>query len=107
MSASGVPTQIVTLEQNQEVASVSEQDSKGITIFPNPARGVFSILVDKAKYPDMKVSITDANGSLVLSRECKGEAEYLFDMGTSPQGTYYVKVKTENEILVTKLVVIK
>jgi PKD repeat protein len=107
VSANGVATQIATLAQGHETASVPENGSKGLNIYPNPAKGLFSIVVDKTKYPDMKVTITDVNGAIVTSRECKGESEYLFDLSKSPQGTYFVKVKTDTELLVTKMVIIR
>ena len=107
VSASGVSTQVVTLAQGHETASVPEDGSKGLSIYPNPAKGLFSIVVDKSKYPDMQVTITDAHGAAVTSRECTGESEYYFDLSKSPQGTYFVKIKTDTELLVTKLVIIK
>jgi hypothetical protein len=107
VKAAGVSTQVVTLMQGHETASVPENGSKGLSIYPNPAKGLFSIMVDKAKYPSMKVTITDANGATVTTRECKGESEYRFDLSGSPQGTYFVKIKTDTELLVTKLVIIK
>jgi hypothetical protein len=107
VTANGVATQIATLAQGHETASVPETGSAGFNIYPNPAKGIFSIVVDKARYPEMKVIITDASGSLVTSRDCKGESEYVFDLSKSPQGTYFVQVKTENELKVTKLVIIR
>jgi hypothetical protein len=107
VTANGVATQIATLAQGHETASVPEIGSNGLKIYPNPAKGIFSIVVDKAKYPDMKVTISDATGALVSSRECKGESEYVFDLSKSLQGTYFVKIKTATELLVTKLVIIK
>jgi PKD repeat protein len=80
---------------------------KGLNIFPNPAKGLFSLVVDKVKYPEIKVIITNVNGVPVISRECKGESEYEFDLSKSPEGTYFVKIITDKELLVTKLVIIK
>jgi PKD repeat protein len=105
VTANGVPTQIATLAQGHETASVPENGSTGFKIYPNPAKGIFSIVVDKVKYPEMKVIITDATGALVTTRDCKGESEYVFDLSKSPQGTYFVKVKTDSEFKVTKLVI--
>ncbi len=105
VTAEGVSTQIATLTQGHETASVPEYGSKGFMIYPNPAKGIFSIVVDKSKYPVMQVSITDANGATVTSRNCKGESEYQFDLSDSPQGTYFVKIKTDSESTVTKLVI--
>jgi PKD repeat protein len=107
VNATGISTQIVTLMQGHETASVPGDESGDIRIYPNPSRGLFSILVDKLKYPEMLVTITDMKGVSFIRRECKGESEYLFDLGKSPQGTYIVKISTESELLVTKMVVIK
>jgi len=87
--------------------SVPGYGLKGLAIYPNPAIGMFSIVVDRFKYPSMQVIITNVNGTTVISRECKGESEYFFDLGKSPQGTYFVKIITNAEILVTKMVIIK
>ena len=107
VNAAGVGTQVAKLVQGHETASVPENGSKGINIYPNPAKGLFSLVVDKSKYPSMQVTITDANGAVVLSRECKGDSEYHFDLSSSAQGTYFVKVKTDSELMVTKLSIIK
>ncbi len=107
VQAAGVTTQIATLIQGQETASVPENGSKGLSIYPNPAKGLFSIVVDAVKYPSMMVTISDAHGSTVLTRNCKGESEYKFDLSNSPQGTYLVKVQTDKELLVTKLVILR
>jgi PKD repeat protein len=103
----GITTQDVTLIQGHETTSVPENRSKSLSIYPNPAHGLFSIAVDKLKYPVMQITITNVSGVVIISRECKGESEYLFDLGKSPQGTYLVKIKTEKELVITKLVIIK
>jgi len=107
VQAAGVTTQVATLIQGQETASVPEDGSKGLSFYPNPAKGLFSLVADKVKYPAMEVTITDAQGKTVLTRICKNESEYLFDLSSSPQGTYLVKVQTEKELLVTKLVILR
>jgi hypothetical protein len=55
----------------------------------------------------MQVIITNINGVALISRECKGESEYEFDLSKSREGTYFVKIITDKEFLVTKLVIIK
>jgi len=93
----------------QTVTSIynHHNEIKGLRIYPNPAKGLFSIVVDKLKYPKMQVIITNINGVALISRECKGESEYEFDLSKSPLGTYFVKIITDNELMVTKLVIIE
>lgn len=107
VTAPGITTQVVTLIQSPETVSVHENGLKGLIIYPNPAKGLFLIAVDKSRYPVMEVTVTDVNGITVISRECKGESEYHFDLSKSAQGTYFIKIKTDTELVVTKLVIIK
>ena len=105
VSAAGL-SQVVTLTQGHEVASVPEHSGSGIRIYPNPSKGVFSIAVDKLKYPTIQVTISDLTGAVLRSYVYKGESEYHFDMGTTPQGCYFVKIKAGNELMTKKLVII-
>jgi PKD repeat protein len=97
----------INVSQGHVTISVPEYRLKGIYIYPNPATGMFRIEADKLRYPMMQITISNLSGIVVFTREFKGESDLLFDMSTSPQGTYFVKVKTEKELLVTKLVIIK
>lgn len=105
VSAAGL-SQVVTLTQGHEVASVPDHSSIGIRIYPNPSKGEFSIVVDKAKYPTLQVTISDLAGAVLMNHLYKGESEYHFDMGTIPQGCYFVKIKAGNELMTKKLVII-
>jgi len=99
-------TGYINVSQGHVTTSVPEYRLKGVSIFPNPANGLFRIGVDKLKYPVMQISISNLSGVVVLTRECKGESEYLFDLSKSPQGTYFVKIKTDKELLISKMVII-
>jgi hypothetical protein len=103
----GLPTQTVTLSQSLSTFSVPELPANGMRIYPNPARGMFIIAVDKARYPSMEVTLTDLAGAKVLNRKCSGEKEYRFDIGSVPQGCYFVRIDTGREVVVRKLVIIR
>lgn len=105
ISASGVSTQVVTVAQNKVTAGVSETRVRDVLIYPNPTKGVFSIQVDKTKYPEFKVQIADAVGNRVLERECSGAPSYEFDLGRVANGAYFVKILLPNETLITRLIV--
>jgi len=107
VTAGGTTTKLVTIKQSQEVAGIPDNASRGLSIQPNPAKGLFSIVVDKTKYPDMQVTISDSKGAIVISRHCAGEAEYAFDLSNSPQGTYFIKIKTDTELLMSKMMIVK
>ncbi len=107
VNAAGIATQLVKLIQGHETASIHENGLKGLIIYPNPATGQFIIALDKSRYPEMLVTVSDAKGVIVISRSCKGESEYLFDLSKSAQGTYFVKIKTDKELVISKLVIIR
>jgi len=107
VSVAGLSAQKVTLTQAHSTLSVGELAVNGIRLYPNPAKGFFSLAVDKSKYPVMEVSLIDLAGTTLLSRTCQGDSEYHFDSGTIPQGCYFVKIKTASQVLIRKLVIIK
>jgi hypothetical protein len=107
VNAPGLTTQVVTLIQGHETVSIHESGLKGLIIYPNPAKGLFNIAVDKSRYPEMLVTVSDIRGATVFSRICKGESQYLFDLSKSRQGTYFVKITTDRDLVVTKVVIIK
>jgi hypothetical protein len=40
-------------------------------------------------------------------RICKGEAEYLFDMTSSPAGSFIVKIQSDTDVLVNQVIMLK
>ena len=103
----GVSTQVVKLIQGFATETSLEDMVNGVRVYPNPTTGIFCVVVDKSKYPDVLVTISDAKGSMIMNRECKGERTYFFDLGKAPQGTYSVRIKTGTELLHSKLILIR
>jgi PKD repeat protein len=107
VTGTGLLPQTVTLSQSLSTASVPELLENGMRIYPNPAKGMFTIAVDKTKYPYMDVWLLDLAGTKVISRKCSGEKEYRFDLSNVPQGCYFVRIDTGREVIVKKLVIIR
>ncbi len=107
VTGTGLLPQVVTVSQSLSTASVPELLVNGMRIYPNPAKGLFTIAVDKEKYPYMDVTLLDLAGAKVLNRKCSGEKEYRFDIGSVPQGCYFVRIGTGREVMVKKLVIIR
>jgi hypothetical protein len=85
---------------------VEENELQGIRIFPNPSQGLFVLEVDKSQYPVMEVQLSDLAGHAMMSRICKGEDRYTFDLTGFTQGTYSMRIKTGNQIITRKIVII-
>ncbi len=71
-------------------------------IYPNPTKDYFMIICDKAE-PYM-ITIVDLNGINVLSRQIKSN-ERIIHLNNLKTGLYIVKLQTNNEVLLSKLVV--
>ncbi|MBK6964641.1 MAG: T9SS type A sorting domain-containing protein [Bacteroidales bacterium] len=103
----GKEPQKVTVTQSGSEVSVEENELRGIRIFPNPSEGLFVLEVDKASYPSIEVQVSDLAGHAIVTRTCSGEDRYVFDLTGFTQGTYTMRIKTENKIMTRKIVIIR
>jgi len=55
--------------------------------------------------PDMKVTILDVHGQVVLSKFCSNSNSYSFDLSSEAKGNYFMKIETGKKIHVLKIVV--
>jgi len=97
----------VNLTQSNSEVSVEESDLQGIRIYPNPSKGIFVLEADPARYTSMDVQLTDLTGHVILSRICKGDNAYTFDLTNLTEGAYTMNIKTENNLITRKIVIIR
>jgi Viral BACON domain/Secretion system C-terminal sorting domain/Trypsin-like peptidase domain len=107
LSTPGTLSQTVTVNQAKSNIGISEQNSQGVKIYPNPTKGVFRIVPAKGTNGNLDVMVENLSGKVLLNKECRGEKEYMIDLSQSPQGTYNIIIKTGNETVIRKLVIIK
>ncbi len=78
-------------------------------IYPNPANAITVIPVTTTKNVDANIEVTDILGrtiETIFSGSIPvGENNYFLDAGKYAAGTYFVSLKTENQIIVQKLIV--
>ncbi len=93
----GSPTQDLNLEIGFE------------KIYPNPANAITVIPIHSTKQMDAEIFVTDILGRSVANifsgKIPTGESHYFFHANDYPQGTYFVNLKTESQILVQKLTI--
>ena len=99
--------QNVTVTQAKPGIGIGETNLSGVRIYPNPTRGLFRIVPGKGENETLKVTIENLSGVLILTKECRGEKEYLVDLSQCADGTYNIILKTDHETIVRKLVIIK
>ncbi len=87
------------------VTRVSVPDiNKGfkMSIYPNPTQSHFTLeLADNIRLNNAKVTIFNIIGQAISQQNFSGQ-KMLLDLSNQPQGTYFVKLKTENGLEVTR-----
>jgi len=79
----------------------------GISIFPNPNRGEFTLEINNASAGNAAISVVNANGevlykrSIVISQKLHKENIHL----TISSGVYFIRVESANGISIQKLVI--
>jgi hypothetical protein len=107
VTVAALPVQKVTVSQAKSSIGVDEYSGNNIVIYPNPTKGVFMIIPGKDEHGAMDVNVQDLTGKVILKRQFTGGKEYQIDLSSAPQGTYHIIIKTESNLLVRKLVVIR
>ncbi len=105
VTGSGLAPQDVTVSQDGAPIAVEKIHSKGILLYPNPARGSFTIIPNEFKSQSLEVNILDLTGRTILSRNCQGEDSYRFDVVSFPEGCYLVKMKSESTSRIERLII--
>lgn len=79
---------------------VSTEVKNQVKIYPNPANNVVSIEADNIN----NVSIIDVTGRIVKAID-KNTDKLIIDISEIPTGNYFVRIMTENDVVVKKLIV--
>jgi hypothetical protein len=105
VTVTGISPVVVSVVQDGTVG-IGDHEAGTIRIIPNPANGLFRIVPGISGKID-EITILDLTGKVMVLRQCKGESDYEFDLSNSPQGTYFVKVKINDQVIVRRLVISK
>ncbi|MEI6681584.1 MAG: choice-of-anchor V domain-containing protein [Bacteroidota bacterium] len=82
------------------------QNGMRLVITPNPSSGVFTLKYNGQPVNEAMVVITDMQGKKMLQQSCNfSSISGKIDMTGFPKGLYLVKVQTEKETTVQKLVI--
>jgi len=81
--------------------SVNDLSQEGITIQPNPATDLLKI---KSQSPVSTIEISDSKGVIFLTSKLNNQSEAELDVSSFPGGIYYVKIITENQTVVRKII---
>lgn len=93
-------TVIITVEN---CTSIDEIDNSTMTVYPNPSYGQFTVTLPN-NYNQANIAIIDINGKVIFEDEFNSTNKE-FDMQNLDSGLYTVKVLTQNEVFVEKLII--
>ncbi len=82
-------------------------DNLNITLYPNPAKNSTTIKINGID-SKANISIIDIQGRVVFSTKksaSNGEVIYMFDLDDFAKGVYYIRVNTDDNIKVQKLII--
>ena len=94
--------------QGQNPSIEVDQTHHAVSVFPNPAKGQFTVWVGHEYEDTRTVSVLDANGRVVMEDKwLEGVKSRIYNTGKIPLGIYFVHIKEGHNILpVQKLVII-
>jgi hypothetical protein len=107
VSVAGLPDQTVTVTQAKSTIGVEERQEDVFQIYPNPTKGFFYLASSHGNKSILDVSVQDINGKIILKKHYIGEKDYGIDLSSVPQGLYTIIIKTNDDLEVRKLAVIK
>lgn len=95
---------------NASLATKSNALNMGLSIFPNPNNGEFSISIESAVINDnpVLVSVYDISGRLVLRKKYENSFQSFYEtinLGQALPGVYLVNIAVENMITTQKIVI--
>jgi hypothetical protein len=89
------------------IASASSAEMN-INVYPNPTEGMFNINITNARFNQFSVSIVDIQGKEVYSHVEKNNSSVYnkqVDLEGFAKGVYYIKMYTDRNIKIQKLVI--
>ncbi|MFN5417329.1 MAG: T9SS type A sorting domain-containing protein [Flavobacteriia bacterium] len=92
---------IVCIDQN---ASLTENQTEFITIYPNPSNGIFTISNSSSQKFDIRVS--DLKGSMVWNSTI-GNADQELNLNHLENGSYFVSFSNSSQTFVKKINIVK
>ncbi len=103
----------VTAENSEEqiwlvtvsvVSKISDLSANGISIYPNPSNGIFTITNPQGFKNLVGLEITDITGKIIYSKD-KACLVSTFDISNQPAGIYFINIKTENNVYTKKIII--
>ena len=107
VTVASLPVQTVTVSQAKSTIGIGEHQDNDLRIYPNPTKGDFSIVPASGDNRVLNVQVVDMDGRIILEKICSGEKEYDVNLNSASSGSYRILIRTDDNIMVRKLVILK
>jgi len=104
VTANGIDPQTVQLIQEPSQVSLNENPYEGISVYPNPTSGKFTLGPVPAHLQSLDVEILNLEGQIIQSKKCAGKTNYAFDLTKLPRGCYMLRFETEEKMVSYKVI---
>ena len=85
-------------------AGIYDVESGTLTLYPNPATTSVSVNVTGTHASSITIEIVDLNGKTVYKQN-SSDSQFTIDVSSLAQGAYFVRVTSEQQTAVRKLIV--
>ena len=83
--------------------STDEFSTQDVLIYPNPSDNIFNIKL-KNNVVDLRYSVTDITGKIVINRNEVLQSEFALDMSSYATGLYFLNIESNGRSLTKKLI---
>lgn len=90
----------LTAESN----SIIDMKNNGISIYPNPAKGIFHVNFDKAQVNTI-ITINDVTGKEVMTKVAENTTSIKIDLTNNAKGIYFINFMYEGETINSKIII--
>jgi hypothetical protein len=104
VTANGIDPQTVQLIQEPSQVSLTENPYEGISVYPNPTSGKFTLGPVPSHLQSLDVEILNLEGQMIESKKCAGKTNYAFDLTKLPRGCYILRFETEEKMVSYKVI---
>ena len=84
------------------VLSNENFEMSNISVYPNPSNGLVTIAY--GTFEPTQIQVYDISGKLILTKENLNVSETNLDLSSASQGIYFIKISSENQSVVKRLI---
>ncbi len=99
LNGRGICIDDITIESSNRNASV---DNNKISVFPNPTNGIINI-INNYNSEQITLNIIDIKGEILLTKKLIKNNNKI-DISEFDEGIYIIKIKTESNIIINKII---